>query len=84
MLRMIRLTLATWRLSSLLVQEAGPANVFGRLRDNTPHGGALDCLWCASVWVALLVLILNRVAPWLVDALAISAAAIAVDRWNSA
>jgi hypothetical protein len=75
--------LAAWRLSSLLVQEDGPARVFAHVRARTSLWGVLECLWCASVWVALLVLVLERIAPRLVDVLAISAGAIAVDRWNS-
>lgn len=61
-------SLATWRIASFLVQEAGPWNVFIRLREKTgivhnedgkvlivPDGffaGVLSCMWCTSVWVA--------------------------------
>lgn len=60
---------AVWRLSSLLSvnhAEAGPFNVFNRIRDRAgvkfdeysrPYGKSqiaqiLACIWCTSVWVA--------------------------------
>jgi len=63
----IVVALATWRLTSLLVWEAGPWDVLFRLRhffgvrydeqsarySNHVVGKALICPWCASVWVGL-------------------------------
>jgi hypothetical protein len=80
MLDAIKLALATWRLSSLLVQESGPFNVFAALREKTTFGGMLDCVWCTSIWVAALLLLVSRVARWPVDVLAVSAAAIWIDK----
>lgn len=61
------LILATWRLSSLLVNEAGPLDMFDRLRHlagvrqneygviyaANVAGRALTCVWCTSVWTGL-------------------------------
>ena len=61
--------LATWRLSSLLVNEGGPFGVFLKLRTlagitHDENGRPLaipdnffaqlfSCVWCASVWVGV-------------------------------
>jgi hypothetical protein len=61
--------LATWRISSLLVDEPGPFRMFIKLRimvgithdmdDNvamvpdTFLAGILSCIWCCSIWVGL-------------------------------
>jgi len=95
MLRLIELILACWRLSSLIVFEDGPFDIFGKLRnaagvryteDTTPYGTnvvseAMTCLWCTSVWVALLLGFARMVKPgkWLVRWLSISAGAIVLD-----
>lgn len=73
--------LATWRLSSLLVNEDGPAHVFKRLRVWAElHSGfladLLACVWCCSVWVAAIMPFMPRpVRQWL----ALSAAAILIE-----
>lgn len=49
-------TLATWRVSRLIVAEDGPAQIVVRLRravDATPLAGVMDCFACTSVWVGL-------------------------------
>ena len=64
----IVLALATWRISSMLVDEPGPFRIFIRIRELTgithdmddnvaiiPDGlfpELLSCVWCTSVWVA--------------------------------
>lgn len=62
----VLLGLGTWRLTSLLVEEDGPWDIFARLRhrvgvryseNSQPFGKnviaeAFTCMWCASVWTA--------------------------------
>lgn len=50
--------LAAWRLAHMLTLEAGPGNIFGALRARTTLGGLLDCIYCLSVWTALLFVML--------------------------
>lgn len=48
-------SLATWRVTHLLAEEDGPANVVVRLRARMGPGQLgelLDCFYCVSVWVA--------------------------------
>jgi len=61
----VLLSLATWRLTSLVVKEDGPWDILARLRHGVgvrfnersqPYGlnvlgGVFACMWCASVWV---------------------------------
>lgn len=88
--------LATYRLSSLLVSERGPYDIFGRLRDwagvtydeqSQPTGDselaqALACIWCASVWVGGAVAALQgyRLRNIVIRALAYSTGTIVIDR----
>ena len=71
------LALATWRVSSLFVAEAGPANVFGRLRSavgviadangravaTNIVAGVFVCVWCFSVWAGSALAVAYIVAP---------------------
>jgi len=86
--------LATWRISSLLVQEEGPFHIFEKIRywvgiqhegmipDNL-LGGILSCVWCCSIWIALFWTISLWIIPkWSVMAampFAFSAIAILID-----
>ena len=62
--------LATWRVTHILVYEAGPYNMFIRLRESMgiahdeggtpvawPDGLVLTCALCTSVWVATIMLL---------------------------
>jgi hypothetical protein len=47
---------ATWRVTHLLVGEDGPGDLVLRLRrsaGSSTLGQAMDCFYCASLWVAL-------------------------------
>lgn len=85
MLQLTLLSLATWRLTALLVYEAGPRGIFAYLRKvSDAIGGPLECFWCTSVWVGLLASsflpLWGRVYPHgVVWWLAISAVAIMID-----
>ena len=70
--------LATWRVSNLLVNEAGPFDVFTKIReragiehvDGVPtivpdkfFAQLLSCNWCTSIWVGAGWLIMWLVLP---------------------
>jgi hypothetical protein len=81
-------SLATWRISSLLVCEDGPADVFKRLRAavcRSPFfSGLLSCVWCCSVWVGLVFALLGLDAPLVVRiaaGLSFSTVSVILQRW---
>jgi hypothetical protein len=48
-------SLATWRLSALLVREAGPFSLVARVRHvvtDRMNVRVLDCFYCTSLWAA--------------------------------
>lgn len=71
------LALATWRLSSLIVNEAGPWDLLAKARaligiyydDHSMLQGknmiarAMICVWCSSVWVGIFVTVLYLIVP---------------------
>lgn len=45
------LSLATWRITYLLVDEEGPRKILLRMRSILEnYTGVLGCVWCTSVW----------------------------------
>lgn len=72
-------SLATWRISSLFVNEGGPGNMFLYIREWSgiehdsdgnktiiPDGffpSLLSCIWCSSLWVALFWVVMDWVLP---------------------
>lgn len=90
MMRLLTLALATWRLTAMLTQENGPADIFAELRQvagvrydpaGKPYalnffGDVLACFWCCSVWAAAALWLAQRICPAVVDVLAASALAI--------
>lgn len=81
-------TLATWRVSRLIVAEDGPGDALVTLRrsvDGTPLAGLMDCFACTSVWVGagVAVALFGRrlqMPDLAVAALALSGAAMLVER----
>ena len=67
--------LAIWRISSLFVNEAGPGNIFLKLRervgiqfdgDMVPEtfiAGVLSCVWCFSIWASFFLTIFWLISP---------------------
>lgn len=53
---LIILWLATWRLSYAITTESLPFNIGTKLRARFPLGGLTTCIYCASFWVAILML----------------------------
>ena len=76
--------LAAWRITHLLAQADGPADLIVRLRLRVGEriGGLLDCFYCLSVWVAapLALLVCRDPLERLVTWLAISGAACLLER----
>ena len=98
-LEFLVLALAVWRLTSLLVWEDGPFEMFANLRlllgvRYDEYSKAYGTNWlakgvvcpaCASVWFGLALAVLYFFwtdCVWLALPLALSAAAIMVERWN--
>lgn len=97
----IILSLATWRLSSLFVNEAGPFEMFYHLRyklgiryddhgqsySTTEYGELFNCVWCFSIWAAVVIAVFWWIIPVYTTLaclpLALSAAAIGFDRYAS-
>lgn len=84
--------LATWRLSHLLVYEVGPFGILVRLREMTgivhddaghhqswPSYAPLVCIWCTSLWVAPVLLLVWAYLPGLVYILALSGLACLIE-----
>lgn len=97
-LEVLLLSLATWRMASLLVNEEGPFRVFERIREwvgirgpEVPDrflAGVLSCVWCCSLWVGagwtILFYLFPNIVGWLAFPFALSAVAIGVDRFLGA
>ena len=86
LLHFIILSLATWRLSSLLVNEDGPNRLFNSFREQVSDWtGLLDCVWCVSIWIGIILVVIYFFYPvitfWIMLPFALSGAAIMVDKW---
>lgn len=81
--------LATWRVTHLLANEDGPADVIFRLRrrlGDGPIGSLMDCFNCLSLWVSAPVALLIATGPltWFISWLALSGAACLLERLGNA
>ena len=77
--------LATWRLTHLLAEEDGPADLVVRFRALLGNGFAgklMDCFYCLSLWIAApaALFVTHRPLQWLINWLAISGAACLLQR----
>lgn len=100
MQNLLILILATWRISSLLVNENGPFDWFDRFRyaigvrhndsgvsyGTNVLGDLFSCVWCFSIWLGFILMISYVFYPnqTILACLpfALSAGAIALNRWN--
>ena len=77
--------LATWRLTHLLAEEDGPADIIVRFRSllgNSLAGKMMDCFYCLSFWIAApaALFVARRPLEWLMNWLALSAGACLLER----
>jgi hypothetical protein len=83
--RLVLAVLATWRVTHLLANEDGPADIivkFRKLLDRSLAGQLMDCFNCLSLWIAALaaLFVSRRPLEWLMSWLAISGAACLLER----
>jgi uncharacterized protein DUF1360 len=85
LLHLTILALATWRISSLLVNEDGPYQMLAEFRSRViKYTRLLECVWCVSLWIAGFMTIAYYFVPlyaiWIMLPFALSAGAILIDR----
>jgi hypothetical protein len=81
--------LATWRVTHLLANEDGPADIIFRLRRRLGDGyigSLMDCFNCMSIWIAapLALFVSTNPLSWLVSWLALSGGACLLERLGGA
>jgi hypothetical protein len=77
--------LATWRVTHLLAEEDGPADLvvrFRKLLGDSFVGRMMDCFYCLSVWIAApaAVFVNRRPLEWFMNWLALSGGACLLER----
>ncbi|MGH2459488.1 MAG: hypothetical protein ACRDIY_11550 [Chloroflexota bacterium] len=85
--RFVLAMLATWRVSHLLANEDGPADLIVRFRARLGQGLAgrlIDCFNCLSLWIAApaAIFVSRRPIPWLFSWLALSGGACLLERFG--
>lgn len=84
-LRFVLAVLATWRVTHLLANEDGPADIiirFRRLLGHSLAGNLMDCFYCLSLWIAAAAafFVSTRLLEWIFVWLAISGGACLLQR----
>jgi hypothetical protein len=84
-IRFVLAVLATWRVTHLLANEDGPADIVARLRGRLGAGrigGLMDCFNCLSLWIAApaALLLSNGPLTWIFSWLALSGGACLLER----
>lgn len=79
-MRFATAALATWRLTHLLANEDGPADIIVRLRASLGNGlvgRLMDCFNCLSLWIAVpaAIYVSRESLAWVFNWLALSGAA---------
>ncbi len=85
LMRFVLAALATWRVTHLLANEDGPANIVFRVRrrlGNGLSGSLMDCFNCLSLWIAAPAAVFLSTRPILgvMSWLALSGAACLIER----
>jgi len=83
--RFVLAVLATWRVTHLLANEDGPADVIFRLRRRLGEGligSLMDCFNCMSIWIAAPLALFVSTDPltWALSWLALSGGACLLER----
>jgi hypothetical protein len=83
--RFVLAVLATWRVTHLLANEDGPADLifrFRRLLGQSLAGRLMDCFNCLSLWIAApaALFVSRRLMEWCFTWLAVSGAACLLER----
>ncbi|MDN5850703.1 MAG: DUF1360 domain-containing protein [Nitrococcus sp.] len=81
--------LATWRITHLIAEEDGPADLILKLRSTlgtNALGTLMDCFQCLSLWIAIpCAFAVTRSLPeWVLVWLALSGAACLLERFRAA
>lgn len=82
---LIKLILATFRLTELIVKDDAPYDISKKLRQTAGRNAsksihhktladALNCKYCLGIWMAIIILALSKIKwlKWIVDILAIA------------
>jgi len=96
LLEFLVISLAVWRISSLIANEDGPFDILERFRGaigivydefnnrsgNNTFAKGVMCIWCNSMWFSFIasIFISSSLVDCLVMTLAISAMVIAIDK----